>query len=134
MPANNLLLDTHAWIWLCASPDKLSRRAKAALASKKSENLFLSVMSCWEVAKLHEKGRVKFSVSLFEWVTCAMHYPRLSILELTPQICMKSCELNSPLLRDPVDQILVATALVEKLTLVSADEIIRDCGLVQSIW
>lgn len=134
MRADSVLLDTHIWIWLCANPSKLSKKAKAALASKKVENLFISIMSCWEVAKLHEKGRIRFSVPISEWVTRASSHPRLSILELNPQICLKSCELSSAGLRDPVDQIIVATALSENLVLISADDSIRKSAAVRVIW
>ncbi|WP_437897281.1 type II toxin-antitoxin system VapC family toxin [Sorangium sp. So ce124] len=51
-----IVLETHAWFWLVASPDRLSEQA--AVAVDGADRLGVSAMSCWEIAMLTEKGRV----------------------------------------------------------------------------
>lgn len=52
-----IVLKTHAWFWLVASPDRLSEQA--AVAVDGADRRGVSAMSCWEIAMLAEKGRVE---------------------------------------------------------------------------
>src|SRR5258705_3756948 len=59
-PALSLLLDTHAWVWSVTRPEKLSQRQRTAInRSRRSsrEPLLVSIISCWEVALLAQRGR-----------------------------------------------------------------------------
>jgi len=61
-----ILLDTHAWLWWATQSKKLSPKAKKLI--DKSDEIGVSVISCWEVAMLVEKGRLGFSIDLQEWI------------------------------------------------------------------
>lgn len=52
-----ILLDTHAWIWWAASSPRLSRKAARAIEAAKPA--YVSAMSCWEVAMLVAKKRLR---------------------------------------------------------------------------
>jgi PIN domain nuclease of toxin-antitoxin system len=46
------LLDTHAWVWWVTEDRRLSKRAKAATtAALVEQDLWISLISVWEVAK-----------------------------------------------------------------------------------
>lgn len=98
-----------------------SRTAKV-LHQHESQGLGVSVISCWEVAKLVEVGRLAFSYPVQEWIEQALDYPGIQLLELTPRIAVESTQLPGTFHRDPADQIIVATARVLSLPLFSFDE------------
>ncbi|MEO6326720.1 MAG: type II toxin-antitoxin system VapC family toxin [Thermoanaerobaculia bacterium] len=116
-----LLLDTHIWIWSVASPSRLSKRVGAALSSRKNE-LWLSPVSVWELLILSEKGAIKLDRPVTAWVEAALAAPgTLRDAPLTREIAIES--RNVPLShQDPADRFIAATAIVNGLTLVTADE------------
>lgn len=127
----NFLLDTHTWIQrvlgepLPATVEKVLEEA-AILA--------LADISLWEAAKLVELGRLEIDVSLEEFYRCALS-PEIRILPITPAIATKASELEAlGFHKDPADQLIVATALVHGLRLISDDSRIRQWGQVPLLW
>ena len=59
-------------------------RARRAIAD--ADELGISVISCWEVAMLVEKGRLGFNQSVELWIERALEFPALKVLPLTPTI------------------------------------------------
>ncbi|MFN6069393.1 MAG: type II toxin-antitoxin system VapC family toxin, partial [Pseudanabaena sp.] len=53
-----IVLDTHIWIWWVHGDPKLSQTAKIAIESHESLAIGISVISCWEIAKLVEYNRL----------------------------------------------------------------------------
>lgn len=116
-----LLLDTHIWIWGVASPDRLTRRVKTALGSASNE-LWLSPISVWEFLVLVEKGNLKLDRPAASWVEAALAAPgMLRDAPMTREIAIESRRVPLPY-QDPADRFIAATALVQGLTLVTADE------------
>ena len=81
----------------------------------------MSAISCWEVAKLVECGRLILPCSVFDWLQQALAYPGVRLIELSPRICVESTQLPGIFHRDPADQIIVATARVLDAPLVTMD-------------
>ena len=81
----------------------------------------VSAISCWEVAKLVEYGRIELACAIEEWMEQAVAYPGMQLLELTPQIVIESTKLPGSFHRDPADQIIVATARLYSIPLLTAD-------------
>ncbi len=95
-----VVLDTCAWLWLSAEPRKLSRVAKETIQREKARSgLIVSVISCWEIAKLVQKGKLKFSISCREWIDSALQTEGLTLFPLTPQIDRRN--LNDPVGHQP---------------------------------
>lgn len=91
----------------------------------------ISVISCWEVAKLVELGRLALPVPIEQWFEQALSYPGVQLLDLTPQIALESTLLPPPFHRDPADQIVVATARVHNCPLATIDDKILKYPHVQ---
>jgi len=128
-----ILLDTHAWVWWVHGDDRLGARAKEALDRVEEEGLGVSVISCWEVAKLVERRRLELSHPLEEWIALALAYPGVRLLDLTPGIAVESTRLPGEFHRDPADQILVATARIHRIPIATADRRIVAYGGVESL-
>ena len=127
-----LLLDTHAWIQR-AIGEPIPRAAERVLGECPDE-LAIADISLWEAAKLVELGRLKLSVSLEEFFELAIT-PELTVLPVTPAIAERVSTLEaSGFHKDPADQLIVATALVHRLRLISDDSRIRAWGRVPLLW
>ncbi len=65
--------------------------------------------SCWEIAKLVEKGRLVLMLPVGQWIDRALAFPGISLLPLDPKIAVASTQLPQPFHSDPADQIITAT-------------------------
>lgn len=129
------LLDTHAWLWWVTDDARLSKRARAAIArAQRDEDLGLSAISIWEVAKKVEKGQLHLDRALDDWLDAALAPAGLQVIELSRPILVDSCRLPGPFHGDPADQIIVATARRRGVPLVTADTRIREYGHVKTVW
>jgi PIN domain nuclease of toxin-antitoxin system len=105
-------VDTHIWVWWMSQPDRLAAHQRQLLERGANQALGVSVISCWEVAKLVEYGRLKLDRPVGLWIERALAEPGVFLLHLDPQIVVESTRLPQPFHRDPADQLLVATARV----------------------
>jgi PIN domain nuclease of toxin-antitoxin system len=123
--ANNvpLLLDTHVWVRYGFKAPPLRKAAIDAIETGlDSGNVFVSVISVWEIALLVRQNKLTLHKSVASWVDEALAVPGLQLLPFSPQIAIESVNLPDPMHKDPSDRILVASARVERLTLVTADK------------
>ena len=116
-----IILDTHIWIWWVDENPKLSSQNREIIQSNQASGLGISIISCWEVAKLVEKNRLAFECSVEEWLELALKYPGIQLLELTLPIILESTRLSG-FHADPADQIIVATAKIHSSLLITQDE------------
>jgi len=86
----------------------------------------MSVISCWEVAKFIGLGRLQFSISVEDWIEAVLNYPNIRLLDLTPEIAVESTKLPGGFHKDPADQIIVATARIYNVPIVTMDDKIRN--------
>lgn len=128
-----ILLDTHIWIWWVHGDDRLTKEYTELLQQYENKNLGVSVISCWEVAKLVEYQRLELPCPVNEWITQALAYPYVQLLNLTPQIAMESTQLPQPFHRDPADQMIVATARIHDCRLMTLDGKIRNYPHVKTL-
>jgi PIN domain nuclease of toxin-antitoxin system len=117
-----IVLDTHIWVWWVHGDARLSVRQNEWLAENEARGLGVSIISCWEVAKLLERGRLVLPCPAADWFDQALAYPGVTLLELTPHIALESTQLPGAFHRDPADQIIVATARVHDAQLLTSDE------------
>ena len=115
-----LLLDTHVWLWQGIDTKRLGRRTLHALEDAKNE-LFISIVSIWELAIKDEIGKLELPVELQLFVRTMLNGSGTSMLSLTPNHVFELKSLER-LHRDPFDRMMVAQARVENMTLVTVDE------------
>jgi PIN domain nuclease of toxin-antitoxin system len=122
-----LLLDTHIWVRYINGDPSLKPSAVSAIeAARTSGNVFVSVISVWEIALLFRKRRLALPLGVHRWVQQAFLLPGVQLLPFTIDIAIESVDLPDSLNKDPSDRILVATARIEGLRLVTHDkDIIR---------
>jgi PIN domain nuclease of toxin-antitoxin system len=127
-----ILLDTHAWIWWVTESPALSSRATRMIT--RSDELGVSVISCWEVAMLVAKQRIGFQIDVEEWIALALKRPRIRLIPLDPRIAILATRLPGELHSDPVDRLIAATCLTHGISLVSKDLSLAEWGHVSVVW
>lgn len=118
-----LLLDTHLLLWAAGSPERLSPPARAQLEDPENE-LFFSAASLWEIAIKRGLGRDDFKVDarVLRRGLLDNGYSELPIAsEHTVAI-----DTLPPIHKDPFDRLLVAQAMVEGITLLTADRLVAQ--------
>ncbi len=116
-----IVLDTHIWVWWVHADAQLSNDHHAYLQTHEAQGLGVSIISCWEVAKLVEYNRLKLPNPVADWLDQALAYPGVRLLDLTSRIAVESTQLPGTFHRDPADQIIVASARIHNCPLMTVD-------------
>ena len=112
-----LLLDTHVWHWwLNQIPDRLPKSIVDRIES--AESLAVSAISCFEMAWLVKHGRVDLGMPFEAWLPYSEK--RLSIIPVDEWIAARAVQLHEHH-KDPMDRIIIATAIENQARLVSFD-------------
>ena len=114
-------LDTHIWIWWVTESNRLTKELLQSINASVNNGIGISIISCWEVAKLVENKRLSLKLSVDKWLEQALKYPGIQLLDLTPRIVVESTQLPGQFHRDPADQMIVATARVYDVPIVTVD-------------
>ncbi|MFI5244569.1 MAG: type II toxin-antitoxin system VapC family toxin [Gemmatimonadales bacterium] len=126
-----MLLDTHALVWAAGDPDRLSARARATITNPATV-VFVSLTSAWELAILQGLQRVRLEIPLGTLFTQGLAALRFHLLPIRlPHVAGVAALPQHH--RDPFDRLIVATALAEKLAVVSADRAFKRYG-VPVVW
>jgi PIN domain nuclease of toxin-antitoxin system len=129
-----ILLDTHVVIWIGMNPTKISKNARTALdaARRDDTGMAISDMTLLELARLSSMGQIRFNTGLEAFLSEVER--RFVVLPMNSRICVQAFDLPGAYPKDPADRIIGATALVEGLTLVTADRGIRKSRALPTIW
>ena len=84
------------------------------------EGLGLSVLVCGKRPKKHQQGKLALPMDLSVWLKAALP-PQFQVLPLGAEIIVESTRLPEFPVNDPADQLIVATARVHQLTLLTTD-------------
>ncbi|MBA2731223.1 MAG: type II toxin-antitoxin system VapC family toxin [Euzebyaceae bacterium] len=114
-----VLLDTHVWLWLQASPQRLMPEA-LDVAQNPANELLLSAASAWEIAIKHALGRLALPDQPEDYVPDRMASSGVVGLAVDHRHALRVATLPA-LHNDPFDRLLVAQAQVESLVIMTAD-------------
>lgn len=128
------LLDTHALIWFISDADRLSENAVAAI--RDGQAVYASHVSLWEMAIKSRSGKLTIDGSRFvgagAWF--ARNVPKAKLLELPIGADhLGAVEFLPDHHRDPFDRLLIAQTELEKLTLITCDELIAPYAIT-TLW
>lgn len=127
-----ILLDTCALIWLTGAPEQLSGRAHAAIEKYRGQ-LCVSAFSAFEIGLLVAKGRIRFAYPPSRWFAEALRSRDIREWPLDARCCMLAAELPRHH-NDPADRLLIATAMINQMTLITPDPYIHMYDGVQTLW
>lgn len=118
-----VVVDTHVLLWWQAGGDRLSIEARRRI--ERADVLYVSPITCWEIAMLVTKGRVALDRPVLAWINDLLATTTADIADLTPTIAVTAGELPD-FHGDPADRIIYATAATRQLPLITKDTRLHD--------
>jgi len=120
------LLDTCALLWLGMGGGDLSAEAKRRISV--ATGLYYSSVSSWELARLQKEGKVVIPNTPEEFVSDMIEAYGLSPLPPSDDVMIRAAQLPDHH-RDPADRMIIATALIHDLVIVTGDEKFPQYGV-----
>lgn len=125
------ILDTCAWLDFNLAPNLLSKEVKELISE--ASPLFIATMSMIEVSRKVSSGKLSISTPIGQWLELALPPDHIKNLSITRQIAIEAYSLPGSFHADPADRVIVATARVHNLTLLTSDKRIINYPYVLSL-
>ena len=119
-----LLLDTHVFLWLNDSPEKLTDAARQACEDPRN-SLHLSLASAWEIQIKQQLGKLQLEAPWQDMIKTQQRDNDLAIVPVELAHVEALANLP-PAHRDPFDRMLIAQALTEGMTIVTLDTAFKE--------
>ena len=126
-----LLLDTHVWIWSQECPEKLGAQTRERMLDP-AQSVTVSTISTLEIARLIDAGLLVFNGNLKGWIDRSLDLIQARTIDLTHDVALAAYALPTGFHKDPADRILVATARLFDMELITADDRILAYSQVRS--
>ena len=128
------LVDTHIILWWLSEDARLSTRVKKILTRAMHEEIcYASDISLWEVSMLIAQGRVDSDRPTEEFLEFAFSPPIINLIRISPRIAAEVVNISPDLHGDPADRLIVATARIHQLTLITYDKKIIASKLASTL-
>lgn len=119
------LLDTCAILFVAEKTADLSTATLDLLEQAPPGEVCVSAVSVAELACLQDRGRIRLKQHWRTWWNALLKLTAWPCVPITDQIMAEAYSLPPPIHRDPADRVLIATARLERMTLVTTDGKIR---------
>lgn len=127
-----LLLDTHALIWLATDLDQLTENAKTAIRFHASE-LYVSSITALEISLLTKGKKLDWGKRPLTKFERALRHHHVREVPVSSEIAWESGQLEQ-IHRDPFDRIIIATAQVHGMTILTKNRTIPTYPKVKAVW
>ena len=124
------LIDTHTLIWYLEGNRKISETAVSTIKNLDND-IYVSVSSFWEIAIKMSIGKLKLPVSLSAFINTAKTQ-NIRSFQFADEYILVVEKLPFHH-KDPFDRIIIATAITEKLPIISTDPNFDKYG-IDRIW
>lgn len=126
-----LLLDTHALVWYVQADSQLPAARRADIQDVANE-VWVSPASYWEIAIKVHLGKWQLNLPYPVFMDTVLNVYGFRMLPILPDHTARLIGLPDHH-RDPFDRLLIAQALAEGLSLVSADAVLDAYGIPR-VW
>ena len=121
-----MLLDTCALLWLVQGRGQLSQETLERI--NQEPVVYISAISGFEVGVKYAKGKLVLPATPADWLRVVLEHHDLKVLQLDLNICLQSTQLPA-VHNDPSDRLIIATALVYQLSIVTTDPVFANYGI-----
>lgn len=128
-----IILDTHIWVWWNHHDSKLTNAHHEAINKERPHGLGICSISLLEISRLVAQHKLILPCTLTEWFDIALAQEGVILLSITPQIATDCYSLPGNFHKDPADRIIVSTARIYDVPVVSVDEKILAYSDVKTI-
>ena len=124
-------MDTCTFLWLALDDPALSGPARESFKNPEND-VFLSVVSAWEIAVKYASGNLSLPGNPAVWVSSSRSQHNIKSLPLEEDAASYVAKL--PFMhRDPFDRMLICQAIVHELTLLTPDKQITQYP-IRTLW
>ncbi|HUU22813.1 MAG TPA: type II toxin-antitoxin system VapC family toxin [Phycisphaerae bacterium] len=127
-----VLLDTCALLWLAGDQAGLSQDARATISSS-AGSLAVSAISAFEIATKHRQGKLALPLPADKWYGEALRSHGVREIPVDGQTAILAAMLP-PVHRDPCDRLIIATAMLHQMPIVTPDRVIARYPDIRAIW
>jgi len=126
----NLLVDTHALIWFITDNNKLPINTKKFIESNDND-CYVSIATFWEIGIKNSIGRLDLNSDL-QKIFQLIEESGFDILPITTNHILQNADLEL-YHQDPFDRIIIAQAIVEKMTIITKDTQFKNYN-IPIVW
>jgi len=127
-----LLLDTHAFVWLCLERKLLTLKVRQ-LMEDEPDSLFISSITAVEVGLLVNAGKLSLPSSCEDFLQKNLSHFGVHEIPVDVEIALAATRLP-PIHHDPFDRVIIATAQEHGMTILTQDRIIPSYPKVKVVW
>lgn len=128
---NALLLDTHTWVWSLTGDRHLSDAATKVI--RQADSVWVSPISFFEIGQKVRIGKWPEMEPYIDDLPRLLQEQGGRVAQMTPDIALRASVMAWEH-RDPFDRILAVTALIDRMPIVSADEIFDTLPEISRVW
>lgn len=125
------LLDTHTFLWFISNDSKLSNNAISVINNRKND-IFLSQVNIWEMSIKISLGKLQVVTPLNLLIEEFLRVKHINLLSIKNEHIFAVQHLPFHH-RDPFDRLLVAQALIEKMSIIGRDVVMDDYSVAR-VW
>jgi PIN domain nuclease of toxin-antitoxin system len=129
-----ILLDTNAAVWFAAKPERLSKPASTAIRRAGTDGLAIASVTLMEISELLASGAIQPRGTPQSWLRDLVARTNVAVRDVSIEIAALAGHFPPTFPSDPFDRLIAATAVVERMPLVTADTRIQKSGVVRTIW
>ena len=127
----NVLIDTHALLWIAGDENKVSARARGVFLNPRN-NLYFSIANLWEMAIKISLKKLNVGSTLDVFVEAHIVGNGIHLLMIKPSHVVRVATVPYHH-SDPFDRLMMAQAMVENMRILSSDRRL-DSYSVRRVW
>jgi len=127
-----ILFDTCTLLWLASDLDKLPRKVRTKISEHKDQ-LFISSISAFEIGIKHKRKLLSLPFDPDSWFKKALEHHGIKEIPVDSTILIKASQLPD-VHKDPVDRIIIATAMLNNYKILTPDTHIHAYPEVSTMW